>query len=315
LSGGVDIVIKLPDKDIGFPGIKRLAPWSFANGNVVPMFEVLSVHALNYVVGYAKHLNRDECTIFSRGQGQLYDNLCPSLYRALSPTDDVAISNANAKLNAFIDSILLDKKFLTDLGFPLDASAPDVEVVEAMLQHYGVRTRMLDAVDNHWIALWFGLYEQADEPVGGKPYALYQKREVNAIDMAEAPVSPDRDLYQYILLIAASESGSEPIRTLDLRLSLPQRFMRPHAQHGVMLDYEGDPASNVLLDYSDSVVGIVRIRIDRAAKWTGSGHLISYENLFPSRAFDKGYSVLLDNSDRFAKEFGQTITYYVYDVE
>lgn len=310
-------MIKLPDEDIKFPGIKRLTPWSFAKGNVVPVFEVLSVHALNYVVGYAKHLNRDGCTIFSRGQGRLYDNLCPSLYRGLSPTDDVAISNANARLNAFIDSILLDKDTLVKLGFPVDASAPNLEIIEAMLQHYGVRTRMLDAVDNHWIALWFGLYEQVDEPVGGKPYALYQKREVNASDMAEVPVSPkdsDRVFYQYILLIAASESDSEPIRTLDLRLSLPQKFMRPHAQHGVMLDYQGDPAKNVLLDYSDSVVGIVRIRIDRAAQWIGSGHLISYENLFPSRAFDNGYSVLLDNSDRFAKEFGQTITYYVYDV-
>lgn len=71
-------MIKLPDEDIDFPGIKRLSPWGFANGSIVPVFDVLSVHALNYVVGYAKHINRDVSSVFSRGQGRLYDNLRPS---------------------------------------------------------------------------------------------------------------------------------------------------------------------------------------------------------------------------------------------
>ena len=36
-------------------------------------------------------------------------------------------------------------------------------VVEAMLQHYGVRTYCHDFVDNHWTALWFSLYELKKE--------------------------------------------------------------------------------------------------------------------------------------------------------
>lgn len=305
-------MIKLPDEDIDFPGIKRLSPWGFANGSIVPVFDVLSVHALNYVVGYAKHINRDVSSVFSRGQGRLYDNLRPSLYRTFSLSNDKEIDNANAGLNDLINSILSDRDLLAELGFPPDSPSPTPELIEAMLQHYGVRTRMLDAVDNHWVALWFGLHEQVDEPVGGKPYALYRKREVNAIDVAEILKNPDELLYQYILLIASSES--ESARTLDLRLSLPQKFMRPHAQHGVMLDYQGDFSQNILLDYAKSVVGIVRIRIDRAAQWIGSGHLISYANLFPSRVFDNGYSVLLKNSDWFAEKYEQTITHYVHDV-
>ena len=32
-------------------------------------------------------------------------------------------------------------------------------VIEAVLQHYGATTYCVDFVDNHWTALWFGLYE------------------------------------------------------------------------------------------------------------------------------------------------------------
>lgn len=32
-------------------------------------------------------------------------------------------------------------------------------VVEAVLQHYGATTYCVDFVDNHWTALWFGLYK------------------------------------------------------------------------------------------------------------------------------------------------------------
>ena len=58
----------------------------------------------------------------------------------------------------------------------------------------------------------------------------------------------------------------------------------------------------------------MRIRIDRAAKWIGSGHLLSYANLFPSHVFDKGYAGLLRQSSFFSV-YGWPITEYVYDVD
>ena len=209
----------LPDKDIGYPGAIRLSPWTFTSGAVVPMFDVLTVHALNYIVGYAKRINKDDCPVYCRGQEHLYDNLRPSLYRGITNPRDLFVPDT--KLNSLVEVIRTNNGLCAELGFP-KGSPPPRENIEAMLQHYGIPTRMLDAVDNHWIALWFGLHRWTNEPVGGNPYAIYRKRGIHGIDVAEGPAISNEDLYQYILLIATPNSGSFPIKTHDLRLDLPQ---------------------------------------------------------------------------------------------
>ena len=58
-----------------------------------------------------------------------------------------------------------------------------------------------------------------------------------------------------------------------------------------------------------NVVGIIKIRIDRAKQWLGNGELLSQENLFPPPAFDNGYDVLLSRTDLFDNNF--TIARYI----
>ena len=41
------------------------------------------------------------------------------------------------------------------------------------------------------------------------------------------------------------------------------------------------------------VIGIIKIRIDRAYAWLGDGLLLSQDNLFPSPMNDYGYDLLL----------------------
>jgi len=47
-----------------------------------------------------------------------------------------------------------------------------------MLQHYGSSTRCMDFVDNHWIALWFGLYQwvSTKNEIGMPVECFYKKR-------------------------------------------------------------------------------------------------------------------------------------------
>ena len=58
-------------------------------------------------------------------------------------------------------------------------------VAEAMLQHYGYSTHFIDLVDNHWIALWFGL-NKFRTIKNLSEYCLYEKRVVNPIELLSA---------------------------------------------------------------------------------------------------------------------------------
>ena len=48
-------------------------------------------------------------------------------------------------------------------------------VIEAVLQHYGAKIFCVDFVDNHWTALWFGLYQWNSQE------NKYERRENNEI--------------------------------------------------------------------------------------------------------------------------------------
>lgn len=67
------------------------------------------------------------------------------------------------RLNKSIDAIIKDSSCAKFFGL----NNAEIEgwslykklVIEAALQHYGSKTYCVDFVDNHWTALWFGLYE------------------------------------------------------------------------------------------------------------------------------------------------------------
>lgn len=52
------------------------------------------------------------------------------------------------------------------------------------------------------------------------------------------------------------------------------------------------------------VIGVLKIRIDRASVWLGEGQLLSQDNMFPSPINDYGYAILLNlPEDFFPKDF------------
>ena len=123
----------------------------------IPVYHVPSMHALNQLIGYMKHINSLNGTVLYRGQCELYRTVSPCILR------DSELKDKNSgQLEKVIDAFLKDKDIMKLLGFRKSQLNGwllyEKCIVEAVLQHYGAKTFCVDFVDNHWTALWFGLY-------------------------------------------------------------------------------------------------------------------------------------------------------------
>lgn len=249
---------------VSIPGVKYLEgnDFCFENGNTVPVFDVSTIHGLNQLIGNAKFNNRFYGNVLYRGQCKMYKTLIPSLFRSCKYVDKKA-----GELNKLLHTIEYETGLANEMKIALGIES-DLKV-EGILQHYGVPTHFIDVVDNHWIALWMGLYscEKSKRII---EYYHYAKRELpfgkHSID------TNNEQLYQYIILLAMPandeikhEEGitiNGDFVTVDLRNALPSTFLRPHAQHGLVVRKKGADGNQVsFYDLSSQVVGLIRIRI------------------------------------------------------
>lgn len=151
----------LPKKTLRIDGTRLIGYW---HDNKVPVYEVTTVHGLNQMVGHIKHNNANYGTVLYRGQANLHESLIPSILHG-APTHFELVKRTD-ELSKYIEAIVADKGMRKLLHFDenmVDRNFYKRYVVESMLQHYGVRTHFQDFVDNHWTALWFGLYELKKE--------------------------------------------------------------------------------------------------------------------------------------------------------
>ena len=287
-------------------GTKYVENYQFSCGNSVPVYEVLTVHAFTQLIGHAKFNNQAYGNIYYRGECKLHKSLKPSLFRNVKNPDP-----ATARLMKLIQKIVDDGYMKRELKLSQNDFETAKAKVEGILQHYGVPTRFVDVVDNHWIALWMGL-NKADKPKQINQYYHYVERRVPLIELADGKVSYDDELFQYVLLLAipfAKQRTFTGIQTsndyieVDLRQALPSTFLRPHVQHGLVVRqkvHNSDmPKGADAYDLAPAIVGIIKIRIDRVKEWIGTGELLTQNNLFPPPAYDYGYDLLLKRTDIF----------------
>lgn len=145
----------------------------------------------------------------------------------------------------------------------------------------------MDFVDNHWCALWFGLYRF-------KNNHYYVRND-------------DGNLYVF-LYVAETEGPcvggmyiGDKTYTVDLRKALPSTFQRPASQHGWVVRQKERISSSL----DERVVGIIEVSVNDAKKWLGNGELLSEENFFPSYVIDQGYKVLLSRQYRSGIAIGK----------
>ena len=124
----------------------------------IPIYDVPNMHSLNQLVGYVKHINAGNGTVLYRGQCKLYEHVVPSIKHDLKKEKE-NVDRLETSTKAIIGESALLKYF--GLKKPEVAGWTLFQrlVIEAVLQHYGATTYCVDFVDNHWTALWFGLYE------------------------------------------------------------------------------------------------------------------------------------------------------------
>lgn len=312
-------------------------------GEEINVYRITDPNVLARYVGYGKYLNRQGYNVFMRGQSGLFGGaMVPSLFRTISMPDRVNNPDKLVEgLKRIMNQISNHSKSMNDYAGI---------VMEPLLQHYGIKTTMIDLVDNMWIALWFGLnrveceivsstaiakspksckkfiqeceecdkktefdcttcsYKDKCVKTNSTEYVYYMPRET-----AEWKDIGIERQYAYIFLIATDAieetqaygrnksntkyagiyEGDDTI-AVDLRKALQSRFLRPHAQHGIMLKKKGKKDNQFCsLDYSDLIVGIAEIPVELGQKWIGSSSLLNVSTLFPSPVYDSGYGDIL----------------------
>jgi hypothetical protein len=270
------------------------------NAHVIAIKEPTS---LAQVIGWLKFTSEGGDVVF-RGQASLHADMLPSGARGRSAR---GLSTLNRHLREYIDSLYgapcrcigqpryasqhecLERSGGGRAGTSV-ASGTYRAVVEPLLQHYGLRTRWIDVVDNVWVALWFGCHRQ----VSRGRYAYHLKRSVPQ-EGADAKV--------YIAavdtgpLVSTSIPGyriSDSLRVADLRYSVPSYYLRPHAQHGLLVAPRSVTPAPQSYSMAASFGYYIEIGLGDALDWLGSGVMTSAHSLFPSAVHDEGYRRLTE---------------------
>lgn len=260
------------------------------------VFHAPSPHSLIQAAGYLKYIRArsDNKGVFFRGQTRLYPTLGPTLLR------DVKDGPPNVRrrnlLSKFLDKLDLDKNALKSVH---------LECREAVLQHYGIRTTWIDVVDNIWVALWFACHHAKAISRGTEEYMHFEKRIPGLLTTTE----PE---YAYVLLLESAffkpidfpgHYRDDRSETIDLRVAAPSHFVRPHAQHGLLvrkLSNTGLPVS----DCRNLHVGTIRVDLAAAIDWLGSASTLTSHSLFPPAYYDYGYRELLEHVNPQSRVLG-----------
>lgn len=279
----------------------------------IPVYEIADPNALTQVMGWLKFRERAGVVAF-RGQTALHDDMLASGFRDQSGRRAIKApgrSNFAHEVTSYVDSLMgggcncpqaplsfgsahlcLERvPHRVTEKYPLVARTFRA-TVEPLLQHYGMRTRWLDLVDNVWVALWFACHTQE----GKKRHAFHLRRSV---------AREGDDAVAYVAVLRTGPLAAAPglpgywvgakTRLVDLRQAVPSQYLRPHAQHGLLVAPAklSDHDSGSLLP---QIVAYLEIRLFDALDWLGTSSMTSPHVLFPPAARDDGYRRLLDNA-------------------
>jgi hypothetical protein len=242
-------------------------------------------HALIQAAGHLKYNQaKHNKAILFRGQCRIYSGLVPTLFR-----HDGELINLNAMLSRQLE--LRNYIAEASTAYAFLRNTPGL-AREPLLQHYGFNTPWLDLVDNIWVALWFACFRAIVHPKNARLVHFEKRRLTFSRD----------EFFAYILLVAAPSQptpgcpgffSDEDIELVDLRQAAPSTYLRPHAQHGLLIRRQKLQKKKDG-DLGDCIEGILRIRLCDALSWLGDGSLLSVHSLFPPAGYDSGYACLME---------------------
>lgn len=248
----------------------------FGEENII---EIATPQALVQAIGYAKRALSNQYSVYFRGQTACYRSMIPYLFRSIKTArndkQDWLLNKKIMDLKTFVNSIIKDEKFMRGVS---------PHATEGVLQHYGIPTRYLDLVDNIWVALWF---------------SSHKRYQANGINIEQYRKSGNNFSYIYIMrfgeVAKQIERGvyitTDGFEIIDLRTAVDSGFLRPHAQHGIVVRKLG-PIGKDSIDLHEHVEVILKIKTEDALDWLGSSILSDQSYMFPSPFFDIGYRSL-----------------------
>lgn len=270
------------------------------------MVEVDTVEALVQAVGYLK--SQTEGQVYFRGQTRHHAPGCP-LPQASRPTslttrehiyETIGLGASYSSLDPS-DEVLLSEERPRGKHHLLTGDLP-LYVVEPILQHYGLVTRWLDVTDSLPHALLFGLmtYEPVafatQPPDPHDPRTLGHQASPFLTNEKVTRVDPDGHSYLYALSPGAFQRFSmsdrnDPLRGLsehtsghviDMRVAAPSMFLRPHAQHGLLIKPKPETLDgDSLRPRCELLTAIFRIKRSLLLAWVGDGQLFDIPRTYP----------------------------------
>lgn len=288
-----------------------------AAGLPFPVYSVTDPTALVQVIGWLKSISSSPGVLF-RGQADLYGGrLVPSGLRNGSGTaGSKGVTTHDRDLRAYIDDLWGAPCGCTPDGFKFQDAHLCAErhaggataaiyrgvrraCVEPLLQHYGIRTRWVDLVDNSWVALWFACHEYVSTDAGNFAYLR--------------PRLLGEGLHAYLVVVDTGQPQptaipgywlADDVRLVDLRYAVPSIYLRPHAQHGLLVAPRGGLDGDAPNIIERTIRAAIRIDLALAQEWLGKGVMVSDYVLFPPAVRDEGYRRLLRHAPRPPAQLG-----------
>jgi len=281
-----------------------------------------SPQQLTQISGYLRFKASGGLALF-RGQANLHSDVLATAFRSRTGSVGAGgVATHATALRRYIDDVVgkdcacrkSAKKFAHSHECTEIVSSNDGALlkgtyraaVEPLLQHYGLRTRWIDVVDNIWVALWFACHRQFT--VGR--FAHHARRSV---------AQEGSSAVAYVLVVntgllsptdVPGYQVSSDLRFVDLRYCVPSLYLRPHAQHGALV------APRALVDSArafgsigSQVAGVIEVALEDALQWLGQGSMTSAPVLFPAPTHDEGFRLLLEKAPEPARLLGHVTVY------
>lgn len=158
---------------------------------------------------------------------------------------------------------------------------------EPVLQHYGIDTRWLDAVDSVPHALFFATHKPIEVAPGQWTY-IPSTEEYGYVFLIE--LGKLTSVQRAKKFVAGYSRGALALDVADLRALKPSIALRPHAQHGLLIrDRSGDP------DLWNRLVARIAVPATIARRWI-SAVALEPQELFPDPKWDRVYDQLLSDT-------------------
>jgi len=206
---------------------------------------------LSSFLGYVKK-RKNQSDIYIRGESNDYEHLIPSLFR-----DNGAPLSDNDLIKRRFQAYNELKKMVHE-HFGGNFFRFEKESIDNILQHYRIKSPVIDLVDNIYTGIWFATYK-------------------------------NKGKYGYLRLI---DANSKDLSVSDLRKQHSSLSLRMHTQHGLIIKKKVMSWNNSNILYDEFEVARVRFKLDTDIQ---SGILFSEKNFFPEKKYDHTLHVFKKN--------------------